>query len=112
MRGWTTLSPPKPKAVAWKPNEPIMAANPTYQMGRRTTWRRSFRPRPSFSGAVSTPIRWKIVVRALQSAAKTASGIASTRLVYLIWSGSSRISAGVSPGATTTPAGGTTSRLT
>ena len=53
-------------------------------MGRRMTWRSSFRPRSALSGAVSTPSRWKIVVRALHSAAQTASGIANTSSVYPI----------------------------
>ncbi len=80
MSGWTTVSPPNPSAVAWKTKDPIMAKSPTYQIGRRSTWRRSFKPLPFSSEAVSTPSRWKIVVSALHRAAQTASGIANTIL--------------------------------
>ena len=112
MSGCTTLSPPKPRATACSMNDPSIAAKPTYQMGRCNTCRISFRPWPSASGAVSTPSRWKIVVNALQSAAHTARGIATTGFVYPMERGSSRISALSPPGATEATAGGTTSRRT
>ena len=70
--GWTTLSWPRRRAVACRPNSTSISANPTSQIRRRTAWAIRLNRRAADEGADSTPILCSTETRALTMAAVTA----------------------------------------
>jgi len=71
-RGWTELSWPKWRAPACRRKPTAIMARPRNQMALENAWRISRMLITVSAGALCTPIRWKMALRALASAASSA----------------------------------------
>src|SRR5579875_141323 len=77
-RGWTSVSPPFESAAAWNKKARDIESRPRNQIGRCRTWFTSLQLSEEPAGAVSTPIRSRMVASALHSAAARARTIATS----------------------------------
>ena len=70
--GWTWLRSPRWRATAWVRNEANMNPNPRSHTPRFSAWVSRLRWSVDSAGASSTPIRCRMLVRALANALKVA----------------------------------------